>query len=107
LFVTPEERKRPEVLVEFDSAMANIQSHPINASDELREPYTQAMHLALLPPEEVLSRRQQHYAQGLLYKTMEDGLHSLSTAEQRELFSRAHSLRELQDWLWSSSSKSS
>jgi membrane glycosyltransferase len=101
LFVTPEERQRPEVLVEFDKAMAVIPSNPIDVTDALREPHTQALHLALLPSEELPSRRQQNYAQGLMYKTMEEGLPALSTAEQRELFSRAHSLRELHDWVWS------
>ncbi|MEZ5502479.1 MAG: hypothetical protein R3E50_07370 [Halioglobus sp.] len=101
LFVTPEERQRPEVLLEFDKAMAEIPSQPVDAADALRNPGAQALHLALLPPEEILSRRQQNYAQGLMYKTMEEGLAALSVAEQRELFSRAHSLRELHDWIWS------
>ena len=101
LFLTPEERQRPEVLVEFDKAMAAVHANPVIACNALREPSAQALHLALLPPEEVLSRRQLHYAQGLMYKVMEEGLHSLGTAEQRALFSRSESLRELHDWVWS------
>lgn len=105
LFMTPEERKRPEVLLEFDQAMAAVQSRPVSAHDALHEPHSQALHLALLPPDELFSRRQQHYAQGLMYKAMEEGLHSLSTAEKRELFSRADSLRELHDWVWSTAAE--
>jgi len=105
LFMTPEERQRPEVLVEFDKAMAAVRSNPIGVRDALREPSAQALHLTLLPPEGLLSRRQKHYVQGLMYKAMEDGLHSLSTAEARELFSRAESLHELHDWVWSSAAE--
>ena len=105
LFMTPEERQRPEVLLEFDKAMAAVRANPIGVRDALREPSAQALHLTLLPPEELLSRRQKHYAQGLMYKAMEDGLHSLSTAEARELFSRAESLHELHDWVWSSAAE--
>lgn len=100
LFVTPEERKRPEVLREFDRAMAAVHPKPMSVRDALWEPHSQALHLALLPPDELYSRRQQHYAQGLMYKAMEEGLQSLSTAEKRDLFMRADSLRELHDWVW-------
>ncbi len=103
LFITPEERRRPEVLLEFDKAMAAVQSGSVSAHNALHEPHAQALHLALLPPDELLSRRQLHYSQGLMYKAMEEGLHSLTTSEKRELFSRADSLRELQDWVWSTS----
>lgn len=105
LFATPEEQQRPPLLVDFDSAMVDMPSNTINASDALREPFVHALHLALLPPDVLLSRRQQHYSQSLIYKTMEEGLNSLSTAEQRELFSRAESLRELHDWVWSVSAR--
>ncbi|HEY6131201.1 MAG TPA: hypothetical protein VIV27_04245, partial [Halioglobus sp.] len=105
LFMTPEELQRPEVLVEFDKAMAVVPSNPMNAHNALREPHAHALHLALLPTEEVLSRRQMHYAQSLLYKTMEEGLPSLSTVERRELFSRANTLRELHDWAWGTSAE--
>jgi len=100
LFVTPEERKRPEVLREFDQAMAAVQSKPMSVRDALWEPRSHALHLALLPPDELFSRRQQHYAQGLMYKAMEEGLQSLTTAEKRDLFLRADSLSELHDWVW-------
>jgi len=100
LFVTPEERKRPEVLREFDQAMTAVQSKPMSVRDALWEPRSHALHLALLPPDELFSRRQQHYAQGLMYKAMEEGLQSLTTAEKRDLFLRADSLSELHDWVW-------
>ena len=93
------------VRVAGSKAMAAVRSNPIGVRDALREPSAQALHLTLLPPEELLSRRQKHYAQGLMYKAMEDGLHSLSTAEKRELFSRADSLRELHDWVWSTAAE--
>lgn len=105
LFVTPAERQRPEVLVEFDKALAASPAHTYTIEDALREPHVHALHLALLLPDEVLSRRQRHYIQGLMYKTMEEGLHALSTSEQRELLSRSESLCELHDWLWSRSTK--
>ncbi len=103
LFVTPEERKRPDVLVEFDAALAAKTAWPVALRDAVRDPHMQALHQALLPPDEVQSRRQRHYAQGLMYKTMEEGLEALSTAEQRELLSRGESLREVHDWAWTTS----
>ncbi|MEZ5571291.1 MAG: glucans biosynthesis glucosyltransferase MdoH [Halioglobus sp.] len=103
LFVTPQERKRPEVLLDFDTALAAAANNTLAVDEALREPYVQALHVALLPPDTVLSRRQQHYRQGLMYKVMEEGLQALSTAEQRELFSRPESLRELHDWAWTAS----
>lgn len=105
LFMTPQERQRPEVLLEFDKAISAPAHDTMSVSAAVREPFMQALHMALLPPDEVLSRRQQHYAQGLMYKSMEEGLHSLSTAEQRELFSRPDSLRELHDLSWSTAEK--
>ncbi len=103
LFLTPEERQRPAVLASFDAAMAAAPRRDATACDALREPYAHALHLALLP-DEVLSRRQMHYAQGLLYKVMDEGLGSLTAAEKRELFSREPSLRELHAWIWRSGS---
>ena len=103
LFMTPEERQRPEVLDYFNAAMADKTRPSTNACDALRSPYAHALHMALLP-NEVLSRRQLHYAQGLLYKVMEDGLASLSTDELRDLLSQAPSLRELHGWIWSTGS---
>jgi membrane glycosyltransferase len=105
LFVTPEERQRPEVLVEFDQALAAMKSKALTLRDAVREPHSQALHQALLPPDEVLSRRQRHYAQGLMYKTMEEGLEALSAAEQRQLLSRSDSLRELHEWIWTTPQK--
>jgi membrane glycosyltransferase len=105
LFMTPQERQRPEVLVEFDKALSAPATDTLSVSAAVREPFMQALHLSLLPPDEILSRRQQHYAQGLMYKSMEEGLHALTTAEQRELFSRPDSLRELHDWSWSTAEK--
>jgi len=101
LFLTPQERQRPAVLLDFDEAFAGAASRTLSVTEAVREPYMKALHLALLPPDAVLSRRQQHYTQGLMYKSMEEGLESLSTAEQRELFSRSESLRELHDRAWS------
>jgi len=101
LFLTPEERQRPPVLVQFDAAMAEASRGATNACDALREPYVHALHLSLLP-DEVLSRRQLHYAQGLLYKAMEEGFGSLSGSEKRDLFSRVPALREMHGWMWSS-----
>jgi membrane glycosyltransferase len=100
LFMIPEERKRPEVLEHFNTAMTNASQRTTNACDALRTPYAHALHIALLP-NEVLSRRQLHYLQGLLYKVMEEGLASLSTNELHDLFSHASSLRELHGWIWS------
>jgi len=100
LFMIPEERQRPEVLEHFNTAMANASQRTTNACDALRTPYAHALHIALLP-NEVLSRRQLHYLQGLLYKVMEEGLASLSTNELHDLFSHASSLRELHGWIWS------
>jgi membrane glycosyltransferase len=100
LFMTPEERQRPEVLEYFNQAMNKIKEHPINACDGLRSPYAHALHIALLP-NEVLSRRQLHYLQGLIYKVMEEGLASLSKDELHDIFSHAASLRELHGWIWS------
>jgi membrane glycosyltransferase len=100
LFITPEERQRPSVLKHFDHALAATSPPSAGACNALREPYAHALHLALLPQDHVLSRRQQHYVQGLLYKVMEDGFDSLNTSERRELFSNADALRELHGWIW-------
>jgi membrane glycosyltransferase len=106
LFVTPEERQRPDVLVAFDQALAASKSRAMTVRDAVRDPHLQALHQALLPPDEVQSRRQRHYAQGLLYKTMEEGLDALTTAEQRELLSRSDYLREVHEWIWTTPEKS-
>jgi membrane glycosyltransferase len=100
LFITPEERLHPPILAHFSTALAATSQHRVGSCDALRSPYAQALHLAMLP-DEIPSRRQQHYTQGLLYKVMEDGLSSLSNGELRELFSHAAPLRELHGWLWS------
>ena len=100
LFMTPEEQQRPEVLDYFNTAMIDTSQRASNACDALRSPYAHALHTALLP-NEVLSRRQLHYLQGLLYKVMEEDLESLSTDELHDLFSHAASLRELHGWIWS------
>jgi membrane glycosyltransferase len=99
LFMTPEERQPPEVLEYFNTAMIDSSQRVTSACDALRTPYAHALHVALLP-NEVLSRRQLHYLQGLLYKVMEEGLASLGTDELREIFSHAASLRELHSWFW-------
>jgi membrane glycosyltransferase len=106
LFLTPEERRRPDVLVAFDQALSETKSKALPLRDAVREPHLQALHQALLPPDDVQSRRQRHYVQGLLYKTMEEGLQSLSSAEQRELLSRSDSLREVHEWIWTTPEKS-
>ncbi len=103
LFMTPEEQQRPEVLDYFNTAMIDTSQRASNACDALRSPYAHALHTALLP-NEVLSRRQLHYLQGLLYKVMEEDLESLSTDELHDLFSHAASLRELHGWIWSTGS---
>jgi membrane glycosyltransferase len=100
LFMTPEERQRPEVLEYFDSAMIETSRRASDACDPLRTPYAYTLHTALLP-DEVLTRRQQHYLQGLLYKVMDEGLEALSCDESHALFSQPSSLRELHGWLWS------
>ena len=102
LFATPEELQRPEVLVDFDSEMASVPASPISVRDALHDPYTNSLHLALLSAQGLLNRRQQHHLQGLLYKVIEEGLSSLTTAEQRALFSERDSLLELHSWVWSS-----
>jgi membrane glycosyltransferase len=99
LFMIPEERQRPAVLEYFNTAMVESTRHTSSACDALRTPYAHALHIALLP-NEVLSRRQLHYLQGLLYKVMEEGLASLNTAELHDLFSHVSSLRELHGWIW-------
>jgi membrane glycosyltransferase len=103
LFMIPEERQRPEVLEYFNTALSDASQRTTNACDALRTPYAHALHVALLP-NEVLSRRQLHYLQGLLYKVMEEGPASLSTNELHDLFSHASSLRELHGWIWSTGS---
>jgi membrane glycosyltransferase len=100
LFMTPEERQRPEVLKYFDNAMIETSRRAAGACDPLRTPHAHALHTALLP-NQVLTRRQHHYLQGLMYKVMEDGLETLSCDESHELFSQRSSLRELHGWLWS------
>jgi membrane glycosyltransferase len=100
LFMTPEERQRPEVLKYFDNAMIETSRRASGACDPLRTPHAHALHTALLP-NQVLTRRQHHYLQGLMYKVMEDGLETLSCDESHELFSQRSSLRELHGWLWS------
>jgi membrane glycosyltransferase len=105
LFVTPEERQRPDILLEFDAAMAATPLQSLTARGALRDLPVHALHLALLPTEEILSRRQLHYIQGLMYKSMEEGLPALSAGEQRDLFSRSESLRELHDWTWSTATQ--
>ena len=103
LFTIPEEQQRPEVLEYFNTAMIDASQRAITACDAIRSPYAHALHIALLP-NEVLSRRQLHYLQGLLYKVMEEGTASLSTNELHDLFSHAASLRELHSWIWSTGS---
>ena len=103
LFLIPEERQRPEVLEHFNKAMIDRSQRAATACDALRTPYAHALHIALLP-NEVLSRRQLHYLQGLLYKVMEEGLASLTTDELHDLFSHASSLRELHGWIWGAGS---
>ena len=100
LFATPEEQQRPDVLADFDRAMATAPAAPISIHDALHDPYAHTLHLALLPPQALLNRRQQHHLQGLLYKVIEEGLSSLTTAEQRVLCSEWDSLRELHSWVW-------
>lgn len=100
LFMTPEERQRPEVLEYFKTAMIDTSQRASSVCDAVRSPYAHALHIALLP-NEVLSRRQLHYLQGLLYKVIEEGLASLSTEELHDLFSHTASLRELHSWSWS------
>ena len=103
LFTIPEEQQRPEVLEYFNTAMIDASQRAINDCDAIRSPYAHALHIALLP-NEVLSRRQLHYLQGLLFKVMEEGTASLSTNELHDLFSHAASLRELHSWIWSTDS---
>jgi membrane glycosyltransferase len=100
LFVTPEERQQPLELEYFNTAMIDVSQRSSSACNTLRAPYAHAMHTALLP-NEVLSRRQQHYLQGLLYKVIDEGLTSLSPEELHDLFSHEVSLRELHCWIWS------
>jgi membrane glycosyltransferase len=100
LFMTPEERQRPEVLEYFKTAMTDTSQRASSVCDAVRSPYAHALHIALLP-NEVLSRRQLHYLQGLLYKVIEEGLASLSTEELHDLLSHTASLRELHSWSWS------
>jgi membrane glycosyltransferase len=100
LFLTPEERQPPPILAHFSSALAASTARQSESCNALRSPYALALHRALLP-DEIPSRRQLHYTQGLLYKVMEDGLSSLSAGELRELYSHDEPLRELHGWLWS------
>jgi membrane glycosyltransferase len=100
LFSTPEERQRPKVLEYFDTELTGMQQRGTGTCDALRDPGAYALHLALLP-DEVLNRRQLHYAQGLLYKVMEEGLDSLTQDEQHHLFSTKPALHELHSWFWS------
>ncbi len=101
LFLTPQERTRPEVLRHFDAAIVARPHPPADALHALLEPAVHSLHLVLLPPEPVAGRRHQHYVQGLLYKVMEDGLGALDTPERRALFSEPDALRELHSWMWS------
>ncbi len=108
LFLTPQETSLPQVLQFLRDNMrkdAEMPAPPVAGagrfSQAFIEPFVNALHIALLPAHlHAPSRRRRHYLESLIYQLLEDGPHSLSAAEKRELLADQDTLRRLHILAW-------
>jgi len=108
LFLTPQETSLPQVLQFLRDNLrkdAEMPALPVAGagrfSQALTEPFVNALHIALLPAHlHAPSRRRRHYLESLIYQLLEDGPHSLSAAEKRELLADQDTLRRLHILAW-------
>jgi len=108
LFLTPQETSLPQVLQFLRDNLrkdAEMPALPVAGagrfSQALTEPFVNALHIALLPAHlHAPSRRRRHFLESLIYQLLEDGPHSLSAAEKRELLADQDTLRRLHILAW-------
>ncbi len=99
LFLTPAETQPSAVLQYLQAEQSAAAMRHVGAVDVLRDPAILTLHCALLP-EQLFSLRQQHHAQGILYKLMDEGIDAVEAHELRLLFSHPSILREFHRWMW-------
>jgi membrane glycosyltransferase len=104
LFLTAEETQLPRVLQLLGDNLRGEREAADGGAGRVRqaivEPFTSALHTAMLPPRSV-SKRRRHYLEGLVYQLLEEGLESLSATEKRELLSDQEILARLHTMAWS------
>lgn len=107
LFVTPAETKTPRIIELLNEYLAESKQQPLQEVDKLCpwcqafvDPYINALHSALQPAGQPLSRRQRYYLEGLIYQLDEEGPEALNVSERRALLSHPGMLAKLHAFVW-------
>ncbi|ALG67263.1 glucans biosynthesis glucosyltransferase MdoH [Beggiatoa leptomitoformis] len=107
LFLTPEETDPTYVVqrLKVNETLPDplVTTYPSRFVQVLVDPYVNALHTALLPETQTYEtgKRYQHELQGLIYKLLEDGIHSLTQDEKRKLLTSRNTLLKLHTMVWS------
>ena len=106
LFLTPYETNRPPELKRLDEL---LKAPPLWAEGQpaggtpwrqaILDPYVHALHMSLLPDEQ-LNRRQHHHLEGLLFQLMDEGEAGMAGNDRRELIAHRDSLFDAHATLW-------